>query len=70
MLRKPVESSMIRSVGYDPREKVLEIEFNHGGAYQYFNVPKSEYIALMKAESKGRYFLDEIKEIYHYIQIK
>lgn len=69
MRRKIVDSSMIRSIGYEAENHILEIEFNSGRVYQYSNVPKKEYKELMKAESHGQYFLQNIREIYHYIQI-
>ncbi|MBA7540511.1 hypothetical protein ES705_32810 [subsurface metagenome] len=43
MKRKQVESSNLASVGYDADKKILEIEFNHGGVYQYFNVPSMKH---------------------------
>ncbi len=63
MKRTEVESSMIRSVGYDPDARILEIEFNSGQVYQYFDVPPQEYEGLMKAESHGRYFLANIRDV-------
>ncbi len=39
MQREPVQSSNIRSVGYDLDEQLLEIEFENGNIYQYFAVP-------------------------------
>jgi hypothetical protein len=33
-------------IGYDPENMILEIEFQHGGVYQYFNVPESGYNGL------------------------
>ncbi len=64
MNRQHVSSSDLRSVGYDPAQMILEIEFNSGGIYQYLNVPETAYAALMKATSKGRYFHAYIKEHY------
>jgi hypothetical protein len=50
---------------------ILEIEFQHGGGYQYFNVPESEYIGLMKADSHGKYFDAHIKKGgYQYKKIR
>lgn len=66
MKRTEVESSMIRSVGYDLDARILEIEFNSGQVYQYFDVPLEEYEGLMKAESHGRYFLANIRDVYSY----
>lgn len=59
---------MIRSVGYDSKSRILEVEFNSGTIYQYFDVSKKEYEGLMKAKSHGQYFLQNIREIYHYRQ--
>lgn len=62
--RIPVVSSNLRSVAYDPKTRVLEIEFHSGGIYQYSGVPRSEYEALMNAASKGSYFAHNIKNSY------
>jgi hypothetical protein len=54
-----VDSSLIRSVGYDLPNSVLEIEFvERGRVYHYFDVPLSVYSELMAAGSKGAYFRD------------
>lgn len=63
MKRKPVQSTSIKSVGYDQQTKVLEIEFN-SGVYQYANVLPGVYAELMAAESAGRYFAANIKNKY------
>ncbi len=69
MVRQPVSSSDIRSVGYDRDTQVLEIEFHSGGSYQYSNVPGSVYVGLMSAGSHGRYFHDFIKGKYPYRRV-
>jgi len=70
MKRKSVESSNLASVGYDAAKQILEIEFNHGGIYQYFDVPQDVYDELMDADSHGRYFVHNIKDGYESIKIK
>lgn len=65
----PVESSNLNSVGYDPDRAVLVIEFHHGGVYEYYDVPESEYTGLLEAESKGKYFHAHIKDVYDYEKI-
>lgn len=62
MKRQSVESSNLASIGYDVENEILEIEFNHGGLYQYFDVPKNVYDALMNADSHGEYFDRNIKK--------
>jgi hypothetical protein len=65
--RQPVESSLIRSVGYDLEGSVLEVEFVEGDrVYQYYDVPLSVYSELMDAESKGIYFNEYIRDMYSY----
>jgi hypothetical protein len=66
MQRKSVSSSNLAAIGYDEKEQILEIEFNHGGVYQYFDVPKEEHEALMSASSHGSYFYHNIRDCYEY----
>ncbi len=62
MKRDNVSSSNLASVGYDAENQILEIEFNHGGIYQYENIPYSIYNGLMNASSHGQYFDRNIKK--------
>jgi hypothetical protein len=62
MNRTPVSSSNLKSVGYDEGSSTLEVEFLHGGIYEYSNVPESRYSGLMSASSKGEYFDEYIKK--------
>lgn len=64
MVRVPVESSQIKSVGYeavDATSGVLEVEFSTGAIYTYANVPPGLHSAFMEAESKGKFFGKQIK---------
>lgn len=71
MNRVHVSSSNLASVGYDPGQQILEIEFHNGSIYQYFNVPNHIYNGLMAASSHGSYFSDNIKEGgYRYRRIR
>lgn len=71
MDRAPVSSSKLTSIGYNPQERILEIEFLNGSVYQYFDVPSNIYSGLMSASSHGRYFDAYIKKGgYSYRQIK
>ena len=62
MTREYVSSSNIASIGYDAMSEILEVEFNNGAVYQYYNVPERLYNGLMEADSKGRYFDAYIKK--------
>lgn len=64
MNRQLVSSTDISSVGYNPDSRTLEIEFNSGGIYQYFSVPQGVHDALMGANSHGKYFNQNIRDVY------
>lgn len=55
MIRVPVRSSHLVSVGYDEEEGVLEVEFRNGWVYQYAGVPFEVYDELLFAVSPGEY---------------
>ena len=51
MIRTPVISSRIRSVGWE--NNTLEVEFKDGAVYQYHGVTKSEYNDFINSPSLG-----------------
>jgi len=69
MERKDVDSSNLRSVGYDKQKHILEIEFNNKGVYHYFEVPFDIYEGLIGAESKGKYFWKNIRREFEYERV-
>ena len=64
MRREPVNSSNLRSVGYEPTSATLEIEFNSGGVYQYSGVPAHVHDSLLRSGSLGRFFASQIRDVY------
>jgi len=64
--RIPLASSNIASVGYDKEKMILEVEFQHGAIYQYFDVPEKVYHKLINAPSHGAYFQYEVKDKFSY----
>jgi len=71
MKREAVDSSNIKSIGYDPETQVLEVEFNYRGGtvYRYKGVPMTVHAGLMEAESKGKFLNSEVKGTYEYEQV-
>jgi len=61
MIRTPVKSSNIISIGYDEEAKTLEIEFKRNRIYHYWPITRSGYEKLMNAESKNGFFLKYIR---------
>ncbi|MFK7796468.1 MAG: KTSC domain-containing protein [Aureispira sp.] len=66
MLRNSIISTSIASLGYDPNQSTLEIEFLEGAVYQYHNIPTAVYLSFVNANSCGRYFNAHIKPHYKY----
>ena len=56
VIRRPVQSSAIASIGYDADVETLEVEFVSGSVYRYLHVPGDVATGFATAESHGRYF--------------
>jgi uncharacterized protein len=69
MDRKHVDSSNLESIGYDTQSQTLEIEFQNGHIYQYFDVPEPVYLSLMAAGSHGKWFSENVKGYFRYARI-
>ncbi|HVW05541.1 MAG TPA: KTSC domain-containing protein [Vicinamibacterales bacterium] len=69
MTREPVESSVIKAVGYDEDAAVLEVQFPDGDVYRYFEFPAFLYRGLMLAASKGHFFNTRIAGRYRYERV-
>ena len=63
MERQEVDSSMAKSVGYDPLTNTLELEFKTGEIWQYYELPKNVYYEMISG-SIGKYFQAHIKGRY------
>ncbi|HEX6748454.1 MAG TPA: KTSC domain-containing protein [Longimicrobium sp.] len=70
MERQRVDSSSVRSVGYDGESHTLEVEFRNGGVYDYLDVPETEARRLRQADSLGRYLNMRIKPRYRVRKVR
>ena len=70
MQRQSVESSNLKSVGYDEFLLVLETEFNSGAVYRYYGVPLEVHDELINAESVGKYFNANVKSRYNFLKVE
>lgn len=64
--RKQVNSSNIHSIGYDPDTSTLAVEFSSKKVYLYRNVPQDLADTLNEAESVGKWFYNNIKNLPEY----
>lgn len=53
---KVENSSCIKEFGYNEKTKILTVQFNHGGRYDYPDIEKKIVSDWISAESKGKYF--------------
>ena len=61
MKRIPVDSSCVRSVGYDPTRLTLEVEFRNGTVFEFRGVRPEHHRALMDAPSVGKHFQNHVR---------
>ena len=64
MERKRVNSSKLRSVGYDEQSRTLEVEMSNGQVYQYVGVYPEVHRRFMAAPNPTSFFDDKIAEEY------
>jgi hypothetical protein len=64
MDRKRVNSSKVRSVGYEEKTRTLEVEMSNGQVFQYPGVYPEVYRQFMAAPNPGAFFDDKIAEEY------
>ena len=64
MQRKRVNSSKVRSVGYDEGTRTLEVEMSNGQVFQYVGVYPEVYRRFMAAPNPTAFFDDKIAEEY------
>ena len=63
----PVASSAISAIAYEPG--TLRVRFRGGGEYVYERVSRAEFLALLNAQSRGRYLNLHIKPSHQYRKI-
>ncbi|WP_166417453.1 KTSC domain-containing protein [Cochlodiniinecator piscidefendens] len=64
-----VSSSNVSAVGYDSDTSTLQIQFNDGSLYQYFDVPEHIFDGLRTADSAGRYLHQNVKGVFRYSRV-
>ena len=60
----PIESSHMKSVGYDRETEIMYIEFGNNQVYQYLDVQENVYNNLKNASSPGAFFMSSVKKYY------
>lgn len=61
-----VVSSQFKKVKYDSETKTLIITFNNNKRYEYSEFTKEDFDKFMAADSLGKWFLYNIKNVFSY----
>ncbi len=64
MQRRPLHTDRLRSAGYDPRERRLEIEFTGGDVRAWLGVPEEVARRFFAAPNPSAFWEDRIAEEY------
>jgi len=62
----PFASTAIRHIRYEDDRQKLFVTFVDGGAYVYVGVPDEVHRRFVEADSKGRFFIDRIRDRFPY----
>jgi hypothetical protein len=62
----PLESKLLTAVAFAAEAQILYLRFHSGDVYCYLDFPPELYRDFLGAESKGRFFLREIRNQFRY----
>ncbi len=63
-----VRSTAVDRIDYAPATQTLDVWYQGGGRYRYFEVPAEVYRALLAAPSIGAFVNSRVKERYRFEQ--
>jgi hypothetical protein len=64
-----VDSSSLRSIGYDGATLTLEVEFRNGSVYRYANVPTELWASFRRAPSLGKFFQEQVRDQFEAMRV-
>lgn len=57
----PVQSSAIKTVGYDPSTRTIHVEFRSGGTHRFRPFTQQEFERFRDADSLGKHFHSHVR---------
>lgn len=66
----PLESEALVAAGYDAATRTLRLQFEHGGLYDYYDVPPRVYQGLLTDEHPWTTWGDHIKASYRFSRLQ
>jgi|GEM_PF-648779 len=70
MVNHMVISSEIEWIGYEHKDRMLQVEFIDGPVYRYQEVPHTIFEEFLQASSHGRYFESNVKNKFEHRRIR
>lgn len=67
---RPVESSNLKKVGYDPETRIMRVQFRKGDIYEALDVSPERHEELLAADSKGSYFMTHLRHRYEWTRVE
>ena len=62
-----LDSRMLAAVAYEEQKQILYLRFRKtGDVYRYFEFQAADYQAFLNADSRGRFFLAQIRDQFLY----
>jgi hypothetical protein len=61
-----LESKLLAAAAYVASRRSLYLRFHSGEVYRYFTFPAEQYQEFLNADSRGRYFLNQIRNRFPY----
>ena len=62
MEMKKINAGKLRAIGYEPRERILRVEFDDGSAIDYSSVGAEVWRSLSTSGAAWSYYRDNIEE--------
>ncbi len=59
---KRINSGKLRAVGYDPRQRVLRVEFSDGSAIEHLGVGDEVWRRISSSSAAWSYYRDNVEE--------
>ncbi|WP_174299700.1 KTSC domain-containing protein [Caulobacter sp. S45] len=64
-----IDSDAIAQVEYEAAARTLFVRFTSGEWYAYLDVPPLTFQRLLAAESKGRFFQEDVRGRYDFVKL-
>lgn len=64
------EFKLLATAAYDAPRRQLYLRFKSGEIYRYFTFPAEQYQEFLNADSRGQFFLSQIRNRFPYERLK